>query len=438
MLRSAFDRADAVVRRAAERTGVLTGSATLLGVGLWQGVQVQGVTLALWVISLRVLYLDAVATFVGFTAFFALAGGLLLWEVTRRRDEDRYLYEGPTVDALIPVYRDGEVLERSVESLLDSEYADLRIRVITEPGDCGTRGVAEALAAEHPAVEVLENGRPGSKAGAINDAVARSDAEHFLVFDADEVVAPSFVPAAVGALEHGADVFQGRRVPEPTGLVETLAYCERALFHASYKPVELTGFANCRSSSTAFTREALATVGGYADCLTEDLEFAHACYRHGLDVEQCRNHVNLMEAPHTVGDLWGQRKRWRTGQVEVLHRTLLGKGDGSHRRRLLSLGRLVSSMLGSLLTLTLASKFAVLMLADLAPFYLAPVLVVGATVGGLIVRDRADGAVDGAHPVWLATPLLVPFFGVLTLSSVLGYALTWDGDWFRVAKTAGS
>lgn len=424
------------IRRTLERTGVLAGTLVLLAVGLYQGIQYDSVTVAVWSLTLRVLYLDAAMTFVAFTGFLSLSGGLLLWEVTRPRKQDEYRHDGPVVDALIPVYGDGVVLPRSVESLLDSEYENLRIRIVCEPNDEETIAAAESLAADEPTVDVWINGRPGSKAGAINDAVERSDADNFLVFDADEVIAPTFVPAAMGALTDGADVFQGRRVPEPTGAVETLAYCERALFHASYKLVELTGFANCRSSSTAFTREAWEAVDGYVDCLTEDLEFAHACYRHDLDVRQSRNHVNRMEAPHTLGDLWGQRKRWRTGQIEVLHRMLLGRGGGRSWRRAVSLGRICSSVGGSLLTLTLVSKFAVLLVADAESLYLAPLAVLVLIVAGLVARDARDGAVDDIHRSWIAVPLLVPAFGILTLSATFGYLLTWDGEWFRVTKTA--
>ncbi|MFB6235183.1 MAG: glycosyltransferase family 2 protein [Halopenitus sp.] len=442
MIRRYLQSAGTRARSAAERIGVASGAFGLLAIGFWQGLQVTTVTVVLWVVSLKLLYLKAVGSFVVFTTFLLCSGALLLWEVSRSRDPKTYRHDGPPVDALIPVFRDGAVVERSVESLLDSDYENLRIRVVTEPGDTETIRAAESLAADEPTVEVWENDRPGSKSGAINSAVARSDADHFVVFDADEVVAPSFVPAAMGRLTDGVDVFQGRRVPEPTGLVETLAYCERALFHASYQLVELTGFTNCRSSSTAFTRDALESVGGYQDCLTEDLAFAHAAFRHGLDVEQHRNHVNTMEAPHTLRDLWGQRKRWRTGQVEYLHRVLSGKASGGDpKRRLLSFGRIATSLLGSLLTLTLVSKFLVLFLADAASLYLAPLALLGLLVGGLLWVDVADGVADSSATTWVgaiaAAPVVIPLFGLLTLSALFGYTLTWDGEWFRVAKTSG-
>lgn len=438
MVRSASQR----LRSPAERVGVAGGAFGLLAVGFWQGLQVNSVSVALWAVSLRLLYLKAVGSFVVFTGFLLVSGALLLWEVTRVRDPETYRHDGPPVDALIPVYRDGEVVHRSVESLLESDYENLRIRVLTEPGDTETIRAANDLAAGESSVEVWENERPGSKSGAINSAVARSDADHFVVFDADEEVTPSFIPAAMGRLSDGVDVFQGRRVPEPTGFVETLAYAERALFHASYKLVELTGFTNCRSSSTGFTREAHETVGGYDDCLTEDLAFAHAAYRHALDVEQHRNHVNTMEAPHTFRDLWGQRKRWRTGQVEYLHHTLSGKASGgTPTRRVISLGRIASSLLGSLLTLTLVSKFLILFLADVESLYLAPLALLTVLVGGLLTHDIADGSAEHSLTTWIgaivAAPVVVPLFGVLTLSALFGYTLTWDGEWFRVAKTSG-
>ena len=337
--------------------------------------------------------------------------------------------------AIIPVYRDANVLHRSVNSLRESTYENLEVVIACEPDDEATITAAESMADD--VVSVVTNEYPGSKAGAIRTVVERSTADSFAVFDADEVVDESFLASGVGALhDEGYDVFQGRRIPEPTGLVETLAYCERVTFHASYKLVELTGFRNCRSSSTVFTRSAYETVGGYDDLLTEDLAFAHKCYRHGLAVRQARNYTSLMEAPHTLADFWGQRKRWRIGQVEVLHATLTGQlTDGARYRRYISMWRMITSIGGSVFLLVLLSKLSVLVLLDATGFYLLPIVATAVVAAGVGWADSKAGDIDSVVPIALVAPLVYPVFGALMLKSILEYGLSWDGSWYHVEKT---
>lgn len=422
--------------RAVEHGATVIGALTLLLFGFTQGREIQTVTVDLLVVTVRVVFLEALSSMVVFTCFVAITGLLLIREVWSSRDAVESVTDGPTLTAVVPVYRDHEVMDTSVESLCESAYENLEIVVVAEPNDGPTLERARELATARDRVECLVNGNPGSKAGAINYAVRETDAEYVAVFDADESITPEFLPRAMGALLEDADVFQGRRIPRPTGPVETIAYCERIVFHASYKLVELSGFANCRSSSTVLTREAFERVGGYDDMLTEDLDFAHACYREGLAVRQARQCTNTMEAPHTLRDLWGQRKRWRVGQIEVLHATVreLLRGEVD-RRGAISIGRMCSSLLGSLFTLALTSKLLLLLVLDVESAFLLPATILVATIGLVAWRDTRSGRIDGLRWSVVLAPLLYPAFGVLTLKSLLEYGLSWDGTWYQVEKT---
>jgi len=417
-----------------ERAGSLGVCLLLLLVGLYQGIQQTALSLELLWFTLDVVWLDAAAASIFFTGFIIISGGLLLREVWSPQTVSTR-ETGPALTAIVPVYRDGGVLHRSVESLRESTYENLEIVIACEPDDTETKAVAHELAGG--SVSVIESRYPGSKSGAIRTVVEASPADRFAVFDADEIVDEEFLAAGMGAVcDEGYDVFQGRRIPEPTGLVEAFAYCERVTFHASYKFVEITGFRNCRSSSTVFTRAAFDAVGGYDDLLTEDLAFAHKCFRHGLDVRQARNYTNLMEAPHTLRDFWGQRKRWRMGQIEVLHATLSGTlTDGPQFRRLLSLGRMITSLSGTIFTILIVSKLAVLVLFDAELLYLLPVIAAAVVAAGVGVADTRSGAVDAVAPIVCCGPLVYPVFGLLTIRSVIQYTLSWDGSWYHVEKT---
>lgn len=423
------------LRRAAELAGYALTVGFVLVAGTYQAVQMDTFELSLPWLIVQIATIEAATTAVVFSVLVSLSGLMLAREVHRRRDPDGRRLDGPRVAAVVPAYRDADVVGESVETLLASNYRNLEIAVLTEPDDEATRAAA-AEYASHPDVDVLVSDIPGSKAGAINDAVDRLDADHFVAFDVDERVDPDFVPIAMDRLtETDCDIFQARRVPRVTGAVEALAYCERLLFHAGYKLVEPLGFTYCRSSSVAFTREAFESVGGLDYLLTEDIDFAHKCFREGLDVRQARNVTNEMEAPHSVRDLWGQRKRWRLGHIEVLHKALRGGFDRGGLRGLLSTVRIASSLLASVYLLALAAKVVVLLVFGLETFFLLPFAAIALSVLPVVYADYRDGHVAELSPGLALVPLVYPGFGLLTVRCGFEYLLSWDGEWYQVDKS---
>lgn len=421
------------IYRLVERTGTSLGIAGLLALGFLTGGD-------LWTVIIEPFFVQfdffEGEFYVGlFTVVITVTGFLLGYDVWFGGLSGERLSSGPTVRTVIPAYRDADVVDESVTSLLDNEYDPLEIVVVVEPNDEPTQKRARELADRHETVTCLVNDSPGSKATAINCAVERGDADYFVVFDADERASPEFVSTAMGELTGDVDVFQGRRVPRPTGPVETLAYCERVAVQAGYLVGDLAGFTHCQSSATGFTREAFDAVGGFVNVLTEDIYFSHQVHRADLSVTVDRQCTSSMEAPHTISDLWGQRKRWRIGHVEVcknrIHEVLKGPGGPAD---LVAVGRALGAVLAGGILLVLTAQ--ILMLLLLNP---APALVSFGCIFGMIAsvwsRDLLDGRVG--LPSWtiVLAPLVYLGHGVLTVKAVFEYALTWNGEWYQVTKT---
>jgi cellulose synthase/poly-beta-1,6-N-acetylglucosamine synthase-like glycosyltransferase len=422
-------------RTVAERVGFVLVALVVVANGLYQGVQLEAVSFDVFGVFVRIVAIDAIPATIAFSAAVLLSGALLAREVHEEPEPDERRRGGPRVTAIVPAYEDAEVLDESVTTLLASNYEDLDVCVVVEPGDEATRARAGELA-EHEAVHVLEDRRPGSKAGAINDALARLDADHFVLLDADERVDPDFVPVGMHAIvDEGHDAFQARRVPRVTGAVEALAYGERLLFHAGHKLVEPLGFTYCRSSSLVVTREALATVDGLDDLLTEDIDLAHKAFRADLDVAKSRAVTNEMEAPHSLGDLWGQRRRWRTGHIEVLSKALRGGYDRGGWRGIVSTWRMVTSLAAGLFLLGLAAKVLLLLAFDLELLFLVPFVAIALALGPVVARDLREGHIRQASPALACIPLIYAGFGLLTIRSAFAYVLSWDGEWYQVDKT---
>lgn len=423
------------LRGMVERIGYMSTVLVVLALGAYQGIQTEVFTFDLLGFFIRIVTVEAATSTVVFSMLVTLSGVMLAREIYRERDPDKRVFDGPQMAAIIPAYRDHNVIQESVGTLLKSNYENLEIVVVGEPGDEPTLSAAREYADAYANVRVLENQQPGSKANAINDAVSRIDADYFCAFDVDERIDPNFVPAAMYALTEGErDVFQVRRVPRVSGPVEAIAYCERLLVHAGYKLVEPLGFTYCRSSSSAFTREAIETVGGLDDLLTEDIDFAHKCFRAGLSVQQSRNITNEMEAPHTFLDLWGQRKRWRLGHIEILFKALRGGYKHGGLKGKLSTLRIISSLAASVFLVMLAAKILVLALLGLESFFLIPFLAIAVTVIPPFYRDYDRGHIPTLTPAMFLVPLVYPGFGILTIKCAFEYLFSWDGEWYQVDK----
>ena len=117
----------------------------------------------------------------------------------------------------VPTYEESENLPRLVEELarVFAEHAlDARLLVIDDNSPDGTGAVADALAREHPFVDVLHRARkqglgPAYLAGF--RAALAGGADVVLQMDADLSHDPADVPRLLAAIGHGADVAVGSR-----------------------------------------------------------------------------------------------------------------------------------------------------------------------------------------------------------------------------------
>lgn len=385
------------------------------------------VTFDLFFVAGEIATLNAVYITIGLTLFFVLTTVLLTAEIYSWREIPR-VDSGPNVAALVPVYQDAEVLEHSVASLNDSDYQDLEIYVVCEPEDDETIEKAESLDCE-----VLMNSRPGSKAEAINTAVDRIDADYYAIFDADEFVNTGFIPKGVGYMEQGFDAFQGRRIPITGGLAENFAYCERALYHAMYELMELTGFCFVKSSSTIVTEELLDKVGGYEDVITEDTDFTYKCNHADVKVKSDRRVTNTMESPHSFRDFWGQRKRWSMGFVQLMHKSLIGEyASNKSFRGLRGTLRAVTGVFGPVLFLAFFAKLLLLFILGAEIIFLTAITVVALPALILSFRDRKE--VEFIHVYSLLSFFTGITMAFMRIKSVFEYILSWDGEWFRIQK----
>jgi cellulose synthase/poly-beta-1,6-N-acetylglucosamine synthase-like glycosyltransferase len=291
------------------------------------------------------------------------------------------------------------------------------------------------LAADHERVQYILNRRSGSKAGALNDAIERSDADVIAMFDADQEPHPELIAHGMAALrEH--DIARVRSLPRPTGLIESMAYYEYLLlfFLPQKLARSLLGLSIVGTRSVLIERSVFDEVGQFDEGeLTEDMDFTHRCHQANLSIRELLYYPCFEEAAHTLRDWWGQRVRWITGHVSICHRHVRdwrNMSDPAFLSSLLSLAG--TSAVGGLLSLTVPK----LVLAALAHPGLVAVELAG--IYGIILTTRGidnyTAGTDGFDLAWLLIPVTLTLFGLVVVQAIVSYAVGWEANWYQVEK----
>jgi hypothetical protein len=127
-----------------------------------------------------------------------------------------------------------------------------------------------------------------------------------------------------------------------------------------------------------------------------------------------------------------------TGYVQVLHDLVGDCRAPRNYRTLLSPFICAGSVLGNLFMLSLVSKAAVLVVQGAASWLALPVLTLVASALAMRVYDTRAGRFDAVGVGWLAMPVILPLYSLVGIKAAVEYLVTWDGEWYSVAKGVSS
>jgi cellulose synthase/poly-beta-1,6-N-acetylglucosamine synthase-like glycosyltransferase/peptidoglycan/xylan/chitin deacetylase (PgdA/CDA1 family)/spore germination protein YaaH len=231
----------------------------------------------------------------------------------------------PRVAVLIPAYNEETVIVRTIRSVLNSDYANLRIIVIDDGSSDRTAEVArQAYAAQIAAghVEVLTKPN-GGKAAALNFALDRLTEEFYVGIDADTVIAadaiskliPHFEDPLVGAVAGNAKV--GNRVNLWTRW-QALEYITSQNFER--RALDLFNVVVVVPGAIGAWRTGpVKAVGGYPiNTVAEDADLTMALLEQQLKVVYEDRALAFTEAPIDAKGLMRQRFRWSFGILQAV------------------------------------------------------------------------------------------------------------------------
>jgi peptidoglycan-N-acetylglucosamine deacetylase len=287
---------------------------------------------AAWVDSLNFSLFGLVQSFIIFVFFVGdvlmsgrliVVGALAIYDRLRRRNSSFDPTYHPAVAVLIPAFNEEKVIERTVRSVLDSDYPNLRVIVIDDGSQDATLEITRAAFEREIGdgrVTVLTKPNSG-KADALNYGLEQVAEELFVGIDADTIIAPDaisklvphFSNPKVGAIAGNAKV--GNRVNLWTRW-QALEYITSQNFERRALNT-LDAVSVVPGAIGAWRTAAVREVGGYEhDTVAEDADLTMALLQAGYCVNYEDRALAYTEAPTTANGLMRQRFRWSFGIMQ--------------------------------------------------------------------------------------------------------------------------
>lgn len=223
-----------------------------------------------------------------------------------------------TVDVFITTY--GEDLEviRETVSAAQALYG----RHTTHILDDGKSEEVKQLAEELGVGYIRRAGNEGAKAGNLNNALAQTTGNFFVVFDADFVPDKMFLYETLPFFEDDRTAFvqTPQHYDNLTGTISRGAGYMQHLFYALIQPGKNRfNAAFCVGTNVVFRRSAIEAIGGmYQQSKSEDIWTSILLHEKGYKSVYIPNVLAVGKTPDSIKAYTKQQLRWATGGFEIL------------------------------------------------------------------------------------------------------------------------
>ncbi|GGA73162.1 glycosyl transferase [Arenimonas soli] len=264
-----------------------------------------------------------------------LAGSILSDRRPRRLAIQHY----PDLDVLVACFNEAGNIADTLQSLSLQDYPGrIRVTVIDDGSTDDTQDIARRQGARlsTPDIFFQTNSLATNvgKAGALNQGLAATDAALVITVDGDSYLRtdairklverflsdpPNTVAVAGAVLVRNSRENWLTRAQE-WDYFHGIAAVKRmqSMFH---------GTLVAQGAFSLYTRDALEQVGGWPDCVGEDIVLSWAMLKTGARIGYCEEACLFTNVPETLGQFARQRQRWSRGLMEAFgrHGSLLVK-----------------------------------------------------------------------------------------------------------------
>lgn len=280
-------------------------------------------------LALSYVVVFSIAIIPGYMNAFLVVSLLL----DRRPARHPLLMPYPPLTILIAAYKEEANIVSTLESIAKQAYPGaLQVIIINDGSPDNTAGLVRAAMGRYPWLQLIDLRRNVGKARALNiglgeakhETIITVDGDSYLYKDALKNIVERYVqdPANTCAVA-GCVLVRNSRLNWITKMQEW------DYFHgiASIKRVQslFQGTLVAQGAFSLYDRRVLHEVGGWPDCVGEDIVMTWAMLKAGYRVGHCEDACLFTNVPETVTQFVKQRQRWSRGMLEAfkLHPEIL-------------------------------------------------------------------------------------------------------------------
>lgn len=227
------------------------------------------------------------------------------------------------VSVIVPAYNEEKVIQRTLESLLKSNYqGSLEILVIDDGSQDRTVECVRAFMVKEPRVQLIQQKNQG-KSYALQNGLEHAKYKIVVLLDADTQFKPETIAELVKPMKEisVAAVSGHVKVGNIRNFVtscQALEYtCGFNLDRRAYD--ELNAITVIPGAVCALRKSAVLKVGGFShNTLAEDTDLTLMLHRHGYQVRYVPEAIAMTEAPENLSGIIKQRMRWSFGTMQCL------------------------------------------------------------------------------------------------------------------------
>lgn len=241
----------------------------------------------------------------------------------------------PFVSVVIAAYNEEKVIQKTIDSILSSDYLNFELIVVDDGSKDDTFKVVKKAFQENSMVRVITKSN-GGKSSAINLGIKEAKGEIIVALDADTLIAENAISLLV---RH----FKDKKVAAVSGNVKVgnignlLTNWQHIEYVTGFN-LERRAFAelNCITvvpgAIGAWRKTAVEDVGYFRDdTLAEDTDITLTLLRKGNKIEFEEKAYAFTEVPEDINSLSKQRYRWTYGTLQCLWKNRDALFHGNHK-----------------------------------------------------------------------------------------------------------
>ena len=262
-------------------------------------------------------------TFIIYTSIYIglIATTFYILTYTSKRKEEILFSDDelPKVTVLIPAYNEEKTIEKTIKSILKSDYSKDKFEVIVIDNNStdNTSKIAERFVKK--GVRVLFEKKQG-KGNALNLGISKAKGEIIFTMDADTEVPPQ-------SLKNMTRYFKDPEIMsvtpaivtrKPKNILQRIQYIEYVLGLFLRKTFAILNAVHITPGAfSAYRKSFFEKHGGYEpENITEDLEVAMRIQFNGYKIQNSPESPAYTNPPETFFHLLKQRRRWYVGLMK--------------------------------------------------------------------------------------------------------------------------